>query len=129
MLAWHRLTPKDSDKTNGERYGENLPKISEDYCHLLIWLEEMGFGGHGINGLTPLSFQEIEAWARMTKYTLSEFEASTLRLLSAVYAGISSDPDTPCPVDSFAIQQAKDIERERQDAVNVQGWLAAARTA
>ena len=65
----------------------------------------------------------------MTQINLTRFEASTLRMMSSVYAAISSDPDADCPVNYDGFDQAKEDERERQDIANVQSWMAAARTA
>ena len=53
-------------------------------------------------GPAPVSFQEIEAWARMTKTTLPGWEVLMLRQLSKDFVSQyhdSSKPDCPCPGD------------------------------
>jgi len=119
MQAWLRTTPKERKQTNEELYGGDLPDVDDDFAHLPVFLQEIGTVGDGINGRTPLTFQEIEAWARMTHITLSGFEASSLRLMSAVYAHTVNDTDAKCPVDSELVQD--DVNK-----VNADMWKAIA---
>lgn len=108
MQAWLNNKPKDSELTNRDIIGGDLPEISEDYCHLPVWLSEIGTVGRGFDCLVPLSYSEIEAWARMTSVTLSRFEAVALRTMSACYAAISNDKDAECPIHSDEMQNRKD---------------------
>lgn len=53
--------------------------------HLLDSLFEFGPVSHGMNGPKPVSYQEIEAWARITNTDLPGYEAIQLHTLSVDY--------------------------------------------
>lgn len=64
--------------------------------HLIDHLFEVGPGVDG----QPVTFQELQAWAGLTGNTLTAWEASTLRLLSAAYMSellAAEDPKRPPP--------------------------------
>lgn len=124
MQAWVGLTPKDRNATNGERYGVDLPDVSDEYGHLTAWLHEIGTCGIGFNGLIPLTFIEIEAWSRMVDIKLSSFEATTLRNMSAAYSVIASNPDAKCPIDSDLVD---DQMRESEGRAAAESFKAFAR--
>lgn len=115
MQAWHRLTPDKKSADNGTRYGESFPSIPDEYEYLPEFLREAGTAGSGINGLTRITHVELEAWARMMNYTLTRFEVTALRAMSAAYCSIANDPDSDCPVDNQEI-------RERIDDANAATW-------
>lgn len=53
--------------------------------HLLDSLFEFGPASQGMSGPVPVSFQEIDAWARMTNTHIPGYEALQLRTLSMDY--------------------------------------------
>ena len=65
--------------------------------HMLDWLDELGWSGSTGMGPAPLSFQEIEAWSRLTKTPLEPWEALALRTASAAYVGQLGAGDLPAP--------------------------------
>lgn len=117
MQAWLELIPKNSKKRNREIYDINLPRIDQDFEYLPGFLSSIGIAGHGLNGLIPLSFQEIEAWSRMSRVYLTPFEADCIHSMSASYVSIANHPDSDCPIDGVRIS----IE---QEAANIAAWKA-----
>lgn len=119
MQAWLSITPENSSTTNRERYGEGLlPDIDEHYCYLPDYLHQIGTAGRGFDSLVPLTFHEIEAWARMTRADLTPFEVTAIRAMSAAYAAIASDRKARCPVETPEVQSSI-------DAANAATWMAA----
>lgn len=62
---------------------------------------EFGPSGQGMSGPVPVTFQEIEAWSRMTHTAIPTYEALLLRQLSRDYVSqyhASSKPDEPQPM-------------------------------
>jgi len=53
--------------------------------HIIAWLMELGEVTSTAEGLTPLSWQEIEAWSRLTGLNVSPRESLALRRLSVAY--------------------------------------------
>jgi len=61
-----------------------MPKVYEGR-NLTVWLNELRYTGSGFNGPVPLTWQEIDAWARMTQTELTPNEALILSELSGAY--------------------------------------------
>lgn len=113
--AWFELSPDGKGTTNGELYGEFYPELPGEFAYLPDFLEEAGTVGTGINGLTRLSYSELESWSRLMKMPLSLFEVRCLRAMSAAYCAIANNPKSECPIDS-------DVIRERIDDANAATW-------
>lgn len=65
--------------------------------YLVQYLFEVGPVGSNGFGPEPLSWQEIEAWSRLTQTDLDTWEALTLRKLSADYSSqLSKSADPKC---------------------------------
>lgn len=114
-LAWLDATPepKKDQKPQQRREqlaGNPLLKLPEiEYPHLLEWLFDFGPYALGPNGIIPVSYQEIDAWSRITKIDLVEDEPEILRRLSVDYCGMfnrAKDRDCPPPyVDQAGFDQ------------------------
>lgn len=53
--------------------------------HLVDWAYALlGRSGVGMDGAAPLSFREIEAWARLTGEQVEPYEAEAVTVLDAV---------------------------------------------
>ena len=78
--------------------------------HLIQWLWQCG---PVMPSGDPVTWSEIESWAKSTGRTLTRWEAETLRAMSEQYATMrrrASDPQCPAPwltikVDSTALSQ------------------------
>lgn len=80
--------------------------------YLLDWLFEVGPVMLGGMAQAPLTFQEIESWARQTGRILSPWESQTMRALSQAFiaAGMEAEkPETPAPYD----RQNEQFDREK----------------
>lgn len=100
MLAWLALTPKNSENTNEQLYGRDLPSVPFEYGHLPQFLLEIGIAGRGFGELAPLTFTEIRAWEAAMQFNLSRFEFTAIRSMSAAYVGIANNREAECPIDS-----------------------------
>lgn len=81
--------------------------------HLIASLFEFGPASSGMNGPTPVSFSEIEAWARTTNTQVPGYEALQLRTLSQDYCHqYYESQDAHCPPPGS--------KQERQDRVTQQ---------
>ncbi len=96
------------------------PEIHENYTYLAEFLCRIGVAGVGQGCLVPLTFQEIEAWARITQTELSWFEAEALHEMSVAYTSIKNDKSSDCPIDVS-------VSRAERDAANIAAWLEAAK--
>jgi hypothetical protein len=66
--------------------------------HLIGYWRECGTVESGGFGALPLSYQVIEAWQRCTGISLSAWEATTIRAMSAAYCrGLSDGEDSAAP--------------------------------
>lgn len=87
--------------------------------HLIDSLMEFGPANSGpMGGLTSVTFQEMEAWARMTKTEIPGYEAVLLKRLSQDYVAqhrISTDPQ--CPMPTSDEEEAKDYVGENFKAL------------
>lgn len=78
----------------------NLPEVGQG-SYIIAWLDEMDW--HSIGGMgspIPLSWSDIDAWARVTKTEITSDEALLLRHLSKLYVSKyseSKNPATPAP--------------------------------
>ena len=76
-----------------------LPQVETDK-HILDWITELGFCEQGFSGPTPLTYQEIESWAKMTGVVPTWEESRFLKMLSNEYCSqyaSSTDRDAPPP--------------------------------
>ena len=110
-LAWLHSTP-DTVK-GGERKSRfellkgspecELPPLDWGQ-HLVDALLEFGPSMPSANGPAPVTFSEIEAWARTTRTELPGYEALLLRQLSRDYCAeyhASNDSSRPMPGDDI----------------------------
>lgn len=63
--------------------GPQFPELMEYVWSAFISLHSAR--GQGFNGPLPISYQEIDAWQRMTKNTLLPWEIEVVKRLDAVY--------------------------------------------
>lgn len=82
--------------------GKSAEMIEVEWgSHLIDSLLEFGPSmPGGMGGPVPVSFQEIDSWAKMTRTYVPGYEALLLRSLSQVYCEQyhkSSDPGCPMP--------------------------------
>jgi hypothetical protein len=95
--------PEKSDQTRFEQYQEEGKVIAwpELRCsYLADILFEIGPCLHGGMGLSPLTWQEINAWQETSGIRLAMWEATAIRRASKEYArqvSISDKPDCPAP--------------------------------
>ena len=118
MLAWlhaPQYTNKGKPlKPRLEGYRGKLPEAGP-LGYLLEYLKEIGPAA--INGglPQPVSWQEIDAWQRLTGTCLDSFEAQIIRELSGVYVQMyvkSQKPECPPPwTDAAADSKAAISER------------------
>jgi len=76
-----------------------MPEVETDK-HILEWANELGFCEQGFSGPTPLTYQEIHAWATMTGVIPTWEESRFIKMLSNEYCSqyaASSDRDAPPP--------------------------------
>jgi len=113
------VTPnKDSERTNEQIYGGDLPEVPFEYGHLPQFLTDIGTVAHGYEGrLVPLTFTEIKAWADLMKINLSVIESSALHKMSASFVEVANNPKSPCPVES-------DEMRQKINTKNANTWMA-----
>ena len=76
-----------------------MPEI-EGGAQVIDYLQEVGPTMPGAMGPEPVSFAEIDAWARTTGYDPSAWEAQTIRRLSRVFVSQyakSKEINSPAP--------------------------------
>ena len=76
-----------------------MPEMT-GFPYLVQYLFEAGPVGNNGFGPEPLSWQEIEAWSRLTQTSLDAWEALTIRKLSNDYSAQltkSADPKCKAP--------------------------------
>jgi hypothetical protein len=76
------------------------PELPESVAYLWDWVMELhGRSGAHMAGLNPLSYATLEAWMRLSGYTLDPLEVQALIMLDAALLDRSEpEPDTPEPV-------------------------------
>jgi hypothetical protein len=83
---------------------------------LLRYLAELGYTRSGGMGPLPLSYEEIAAWARLTRTPLSWWEVTTLRQLSCDYVDMLSratdDRSLPAPYPERSAQAQSAAQRD-----------------
>lgn len=99
------------------RHPYDDPPEPEEYRHIVMWLNQAGFCGSGMNGPVPLTWQEIESFSNGSALDLTASEKKAIRHLSELYCrGLSThaNPKSPpphCPKDgAFMRQKAKQAE-------------------
>jgi len=116
MLAWLHQRPEEAHRCNGERYGLDAPEVEPESEHLARLLDELGHVTHTGMGAAPLSYAEIDAYARLTGLVLTRGEAMGLRMMSAAFAATANIPDAPCPIED-------DHARRTIDEVNIRALI------
>ena len=104
MQAWLLITPKDSEQTNEQLYGGELPDIPFEYGHLPVFLSEIGTVFQGSDSLAPLTFTEIRAWGKQMKVNLTSFETSAIHKMSRTFASIANNRESECPTGSQTVR-------------------------
>jgi hypothetical protein len=77
-------TPDGQEENRSSLFGEHLPELPPTERLAEIWLE-MGRSSDGINGATPFSWAELQAFAAMSGRDLHPCEASCLVDMSRAY--------------------------------------------
>lgn len=80
--------------------------------YLIDWLLEAGPDMPGGMGAAPLTWGEIESWARLTGHQVAPWEAEILRHLSIAFVQqyqLAKEPDCPPPW----MEKPTDSTRER----------------
>lgn len=74
-----------------------MPDCRLEYLVLLFY--ELGKCESGVNGATPISWQELQAWLSLSKYELEPWETKVIRDMSISYCNgvnagrdVNSDP-------------------------------------
>lgn len=121
--AWLHAIPRAPDKRRKPKEGSRLwklqeqgrePKLPEVACsYLLDCFFEVGPAQSGGMGQAPLSFQEIDAWSRLTGRSVSPFEALTLRRMSMAWVAESARAEDPDASPPWAGEQVTVEERVR----------------
>ncbi len=76
------------------------PDHPEQMEYLLDWSRELvGRSGVGMDGLAPLTWEAIDAWARRTGRNPTPDECSALMLLDGVFRHPESVADEPATID------------------------------
>jgi len=117
-LAWLHAVPenKSSSEKSKPRWEIlelrespllQLPEVKTDK-HILDWLIELSFCDQGFSGPVPLSYQELDAWARLTNVLLTWEEARYIKMLSQEYCSQyskSGQRDAPPPYTTVDFDQ------------------------
>lgn len=126
-MAWLQATPDkkpDKEPPPKSRWQQledrksalvALPEIKSG-GYLLSWLDELGwYSIGGMGSPIPLSWTDIDSWARVTQTNIDSDDALLIRHLSKLFVGKFSeakDPSCPAPfADRAKINQ--DVLREQ----------------
>lgn len=124
-MAWLQATPekKGSEKSETrwtilKNRGSDLVKfpLVQTDKHILEWLFELGIFEPSGYGPMPITYQEIEAWSRMTKTILTWQESKFLKELSQEYCNQyakSSDRNSVPPYTTEEIDKQSVSDRVR----------------
>jgi len=91
MLAWLHTPAKDQAKSRIEHLEseeailERLPNV-EPFDYMVGLFSDVGMAINTGNGLTPLSWQELDCFTKNTGISFTSWEARTIREMSAKYA-------------------------------------------
>jgi hypothetical protein len=92
QVAWLTAVPEGSERSRADEFRAHDPQDPNltlpdpgpaDW--LINYWRELGLCGAGFGRSVPLSWLEIDTWARMTAISLTPWEALTLRRLSDEY--------------------------------------------
>ena len=89
-LAWLRSTEEGAQQSRIEKRrdtgitDEVMPEVDEGR-YLINWLNDLGLANYGFNGVIPLTFIDLQAWAAMTGRNPNPWESTTLITLSRQY--------------------------------------------
>ena len=115
MQAWLAITPKESEQTNQQAYGGELPDIPYELGHIPEMLQEIGCAGSGFERLVPLTFTEIKSWGELMQMNLTIFEADAIHRMSVAYVSIANNTESECPIKS-------DDVLAKKNTVNASAW-------
>jgi hypothetical protein len=76
--------PEGSDESRVALYGESLPELPASECIAEYW-RELGYARESINGVAPVTWQELQAFAEIGGYAISPHEARCLIDMSRAY--------------------------------------------
>lgn len=82
-------------------------------------MEEIGWSESNGMGMSPISWQTIDAWAKLTQTPILPEEALLLRQLSKTFVGSynnSKSPNAPCPVAVQSTEEQQNALREQMMA-------------
>lgn len=109
------MAPRVSRRKMWEAKGlqVTLPPV-DDYQHIAGWFHEIGPAAAGVNGVVPVSYQEMAAWAELTGVEVTDWEAGALKRMSEQYCYqtyVSDNPECPAPyvmdVDETAMESLR----------------------
>lgn len=93
-----------------------MPEIN-DGRYLINWWTDLGMANYGFNGVIPLTYMDLQAWAAMTKRDPNPWESATLVNLSRQYCSqmnVSTKKDCEAPF--TAEITVNDMARVRDNA-------------
>lgn len=105
-----------------------LPDVGFDF-HITDWLKDLGPLASGGMSAAPISWQEMAAWASLTGWQPSPWEAETLALMSRAYLAQvedSSGARVPPPYQSAANRTAEQREQVSTDLGKILDGIMAA---
>lgn len=117
-LAWLDAVPEKQQQPRSELLGFiDYPELPEGFEYLIEYLDQLGWGREGFNGLVALNYQEIQAWLALSFLELTPWEVQTMRALSSAYCAQlrkSFAPDAPAPyvseeAEAFNERQVVDV--------------------
>lgn len=76
-----------------------MPPVKH-FSYVLEWLGTLGYCNAGINGMVPLTFNDVYHWLNVTHIAATTFECEMLVMLSNDYCNqshISTDDKCPAP--------------------------------
>lgn len=89
-MGWYHSTPKDAKESRGEQFKRtnkglelNLPKCRDELLVLLFY--EAGICSSGMNGLTPLTWGDINNWVQATERELLPYYKELVLDMSRAY--------------------------------------------
>lgn len=86
-----------SHRSQGRRVVVAMPPPSAT-AYLWSWFHELSSQRQsGMNGPLPLTYQEIEAWSKLSRIRLAPWEVSVLRRLDAAWMVFIASPNAPTP--------------------------------
>lgn len=94
IRQWDRADPAERLKIERRLEGPPLP-----YClrHLWEWFGELAEARGGGMGPSPIGYQDIAAWAKLTGRRPTPWEVSVIRQLDGLWLSIMPDQNATSP--------------------------------